>query len=236
MNPTISVIIPVYNGAKFLRPALESVFAQSLLPTEVLVVDDGSTDESPEIARSFSGVTWIGQENRGPAAARNLGVARSQGDYLAFVDQDDIWLPEKLELQLNFLLKHKQQLYCLCLQRHVLEVGSTRPEWLPERAFSEDLEALTPSALFARREAFDAVGLFDETINTASDADWFFRAEDKGFSRALVNTRLIVKRVHNECQSFDPLCREELLASVRRSIGRKRNLSNAKGGSSNVDV
>jgi glycosyltransferase involved in cell wall biosynthesis len=104
MIPKVSVIIPVYNQAAFVRQAIDSALFQTLSPFEVIVIDDGSTDETPVVLRAYDDdprITMIRQSNQGVAAARNAGAARARGDYLAFLDADDIWLPEKLKLQLE---------------------------------------------------------------------------------------------------------------------------------------
>jgi glycosyltransferase involved in cell wall biosynthesis len=92
-NPLVSVVTPVYNGEAFLRETLESIFAQDYEPFEVIVVDDGSTDGSAAIARSYPAARYIRQHNQGPAAARNAGIAAARGEFLAFVDADDVALP-----------------------------------------------------------------------------------------------------------------------------------------------
>src|SRR6476619_4299573 len=117
-NPLVSVIIPVYNGARYLRAALESVFAQSYCNFEVIVVDDGSVDDSGVIAQSFPEVRYINQTNQGVAAARNHGIEVARGEYFAFLDQDDLWTPEKLKLQIEYLLNHQDLGYTLTQQQY----------------------------------------------------------------------------------------------------------------------
>src|SRR5690349_18059587 len=102
--PLISVVIPAYNAAAFLAPTLASVFAQDHRPIEVILVDDGSTDDTLAIARNWSPVLRVcHQDNAGPASARNRGIAMAQGDYLAFIDADDTWLPGRLRHHLAIL-------------------------------------------------------------------------------------------------------------------------------------
>jgi len=100
-RPLVSVVIPVYNAEPFLREALDSVLAQDYEPFEVIVVDDGSTDGSGTIARSYPEVRYLRQENQGPAVARNAGIAAAQGEFLAFFDADDVMLPNKLSVQVG---------------------------------------------------------------------------------------------------------------------------------------
>jgi len=100
MQPRISVVIPVYNGSKYLPDALASVVNQTLKPYEIIVVDDGSTDGSADIAKAFGEkIIVLSQANRGESAARNVGINAASGDWIAFLDADDVWLPEKLERQ-----------------------------------------------------------------------------------------------------------------------------------------
>ncbi len=103
-KPRISVIIPTYNSARFLPEAVQSALYQTLSPDEVIVVDDGSTDNTEDVLEPFRGrVHYIRQENQGPAVARNRGIAEAKGDLIAFLDADDVWLPEKSELQVKVL-------------------------------------------------------------------------------------------------------------------------------------
>src|SRR5687767_2043013 len=96
----VTVVIPCYNGAAYLRTTIASVLSQTALPREVLIIDDGSTDNSAEVARSFgSAVKVISQENRGLSGARNRGIEEAQGEWVAFLDADDVWMPNKLEHQ-----------------------------------------------------------------------------------------------------------------------------------------
>ena len=104
----MSVVIPVFNGERFLAEAIQSVLDQTYEPVEVIAVDDGSTDGSAAIARSFAGVQVIEQPNSGPAGARNAGIAAARGEFLAFVDADDIVPPDKLELQVTHLREHPE--------------------------------------------------------------------------------------------------------------------------------
>src|SRR4051812_5809700 len=100
MPPTVSVVIPAYNYGRFLGAAIESVLGQSHAASEIIIVDGGSTDDTPEVAKGFSEVTYIRQENLGVCAARNRGVEASGGEYIAFLDADDTWEPSKLKKQL----------------------------------------------------------------------------------------------------------------------------------------
>ena len=124
-GPLVSVVIPVYDGAAFIAQTLDSVLRQSWPRLEVIVVDDGSTDETPERVRPFRDrILYLRQENRGGGAARNAGVAASRGDYLAFLDQDDLWAPEKLERQLAVARAHPESGVIACDGVHSPETTS----------------------------------------------------------------------------------------------------------------
>lgn len=102
MPPLISCIVPVYNGEKYLDETLDSIFAQTYRPLEVIVIDDGSTDGTGNLVKARTEeVIYVLQDNAGPAAARNVGIATASADYLAFIDADDLWLPDKLTRQME---------------------------------------------------------------------------------------------------------------------------------------
>ena len=183
---TVSVIIPVYNGERFLCEALESVFAQTYRPSEVIVVDDGSTDGSRERLQPYMDrIRYIHQENRGVAAARNTGIRASHGRYIAFLDHDDVWLPEMLARQTAFLESHPGTgLVASCSlasedgsfqtvgQEHV------RSNQLFRTFSAADIllrSRFNPSGVVARRSCLESVGLFDEELIGAEDADMWIR-------------------------------------------------------------
>ncbi|HEU4391938.1 MAG TPA: glycosyltransferase family A protein, partial [Blastocatellia bacterium] len=107
--PQVTVVIPAYNAAKYLIESVDSVLAQSFRDFEVIVVDDGSTDETPEILKSYrSEIRCIRTDNRGPSSARNLAIRESRGELIAFQDADDVWHPEKLSRQVALLEEHPE--------------------------------------------------------------------------------------------------------------------------------
>ncbi len=113
-SPLISCIVPVFNGERYLREALDSIFAQTYRPLEILVADDGSTDRTPYIAAAFGNrLRYLRQDNQGPAAARNLGIRAATGEFIAFLDADDVWHPEKLERQMARFQVRPELDYCV---------------------------------------------------------------------------------------------------------------------------
>jgi glycosyltransferase involved in cell wall biosynthesis len=223
-QPLVSVIIPVYNGARHLGAALESVFAQTYRAFEVIVVDDGSVDDSGVIAQSFPDVHYIRQTNQGVAAARNHGLEVARGEFLAFLDQDDLWKPEKLKAQMDHLLSHPDLGYTLTQQQYFLDHGATLPAWFRKELFSTVHTGWVLGTLVVRRTVFDHVGDFATGYSAANDSDWFFRAKAAGIPMAVIPELLLLKRLHETNDSRR--AREvlsELLKVVKSSLDRQRS-------------
>jgi len=219
----VSAIIPVFNGAAFLADALESVRAQAVAPDEIVVVDDGSTDGSAEIASRHPGVSVVAHDaNRGLPAARNTGLAAAVGDVIAFLDADDLWVPEKTGLQLD-RLRHDPDVDIV--------VGHTQRTRLVTRddgttafePWSEPELALSLGAALVRRRVFDVIGDFDESLPFTNDWDWFLRAREQGVSIAIHADVVQHYRRHdaNMTQAVDDGNRYTLLM-LRKSLQRRR--------------
>jgi glycosyltransferase involved in cell wall biosynthesis len=236
--PAISCVIPVFNGEAFLAEALDSVFAQTLAPDEVIVVDDGSTDGTQAVLRRYGDrVRYVHQQNKGPAAARNRGIGMARGDLFAFLDADDLWLPEKLV----------RQIACFA-ERPNLDVSLTqvRNFWIDElhaemqsmQGHSLSVPALpgfVPQTMLARRRVFDRIGPFDEGLRIGEDTDWFLRATDGGAVLELVPQVLVLRRFHHSNLTRDASAvRNNLADAVWRSLRRRRPLppSDVKNGAS----
>lgn len=224
----ISVIVPVYNGAGFLREALDSVTVQNYTPIEIIVIDDGSTDTSALVIRSFAEASlvplrYVFQTNQGPGAARNRGIGLARGELIAFLDQDDLWLPDKVERQVARLRQDPALGYVLTMSEFFLDAGLARPEWLRPEQLSMAQVGFLPSCLLARRRVFEQIGLFDSTQTTSSDADWFFRAKDACVPMAVIPKVLVRHRIHlgNQTRLVSKI-QAELATIVRRSVQRKR--------------
>jgi glycosyltransferase involved in cell wall biosynthesis len=223
-HPLVSVIIPVYNGARHIRAALESVFAQTYRAFEVIVVDDGSVDDSGVIAQSFPDVHYVRQTNQGVAAARNHGLEVAGGEFLAFLDQDDLWKPEKLKIQMDYLLSHPDLGYTLTQQQYFLDPGATLPAWFRKELFSTVHTGWVLGTLLVRRTAFEQVGNFATGYSAANDSDWFFRAKAAGIPMAVVPELLLLKRLHDANDSGRAKeVLSELLKVVKSSLDRQRS-------------
>src|SRR4051794_16591680 len=210
--------MPVFNGERFIAEAIESVLAQSRSASELIVVDDGSTDGSAAGASRFSEVNLIRTENRGPAAARNTGVAEATGEVITFLDSDDLMKPHRLERQAAALDENPSVSFALGQGEVVTEPGVEPPRWL-----DQERRAYMQMTLFARRQVFELIGPFDEDLSVGEDTDWMFRAFEAGLRPALIPEPLIVRRYHGGNLSYYPhAIRDARFHVLRRRIARKR--------------
>jgi glycosyltransferase involved in cell wall biosynthesis len=199
-KPMISVIIPTYNRAAFLPEAVDSVLQQTFKNFELIVVDDGSTDETRQLLETHSGrLRYHFQTNQGVSAARNQGLRLAQGRWIAFLDSDDFWLPEKLGVQMDFFLKNGEALICQTEEiwlRNGRRVNSCRKHQKPSGdvfAPSLYLCLISPSAVMIRKELFSSLGTFDEALPACEDYDLWLRIAAH-YPVYLIDRPLVVKR------------------------------------------
>ena len=220
-QPLVSVVVPVRNGERFLREALDSVLAQDYEPLELIVVDDGSTDRSGDIARAC-GARVIRQESRGLAMARNAGVAVARGTFIAFIDADDVWLPGKLVRQVDYLLERSEVGFLYTSWTILLEDGARVPpqfakNWCRPRA------GYLPSSMIVRRQVLDRVGPFDRTYAIGEDVDWLARANDAGVRHDVLPDVLVCYRMHGTNMVHDTSgVKDAVFRALRESAVRKR--------------
>ncbi len=205
MSPLVSVIITTYNRGAMVEEAIESVLQQDFLDYEMIVVDDGSTDGTNDALRKYNQVNYFYQENQGISRARNQGLALSQGDFVCFLDSDDLWLPNKLAVQVNvmretsaFKLNYTDEIWIRKgrrvnpRKRHQKYSG-----WIFEKSLP--LCIISPSSVMLRKEVFDVVGLFDEGLPVCEDYDLWLRITSR-FPVFFINQKLIIKRGGHEDQ------------------------------------
>jgi glycosyltransferase involved in cell wall biosynthesis len=222
VSERVSVVIPVYQGERFVAQAIETVLGQDRPPEEVIVVDDGSTDDSGRIARSYP-VTYLRQENAGVAAARNAGLDAATGDFVALLDQDDLWEPRKLRVQLACLRERQDVGWVTCRTRWLLEPGTPVPTWARPEWFEEPQLSFVTSAMLARRNTFESVGRFDTSYVVGSDTDWMVRARDAGVPSFTIEEVLVYHRLHQANNSYDlELGGEEMWRLIKASLDRRR--------------
>ncbi|MEM7164171.1 MAG: glycosyltransferase family A protein [Planctomycetota bacterium] len=200
-TPTTSCVIPVFNGEQYIGAALESALAQSTPLGEIIVIDDGSTDDTGRVVAQFSGqVTYVRQENAGVSAARNRGVRESRGDFICFLDADDRYGVDKV----------RDQLTCLAAdETREFSDGYTEYFWSEElseaqrnadaryaHSFWKDQVAGHISTWMVRRRVFDRIGWFDETLRFSEDTDWLLRFKDGGGEVTTLSQCLSYRRLH----------------------------------------
>ncbi|MBU1047346.1 MAG: glycosyltransferase [Candidatus Omnitrophica bacterium] len=206
-EPLISVIVPTYNRAHFLKEAIESVLAQTYKNLEIIIVDDGSTDNTSKLVEKFTDkrIIYLHQDNKGVSVARNRGIQRAKGEYISFLDSDDIWLPQKLQKQLEVfktsrfnpgvvytgiqymdhngnpkkqkkLSKYRGNIFNKLLRKNIAGIGST---------------------MLVKRECFDKCGLFDENLPSREDLDILIRISQY-FAVDYVPEFLTLERIHRQ--------------------------------------
>ena len=211
----ISVVIPSYNQALFLPESIDSVLKQTLNPHEIIVVDDGSTDNTREVIARYPATTYIYQNNSGPSAARNNGVDRATGDWIALLDADDVWLPRKLEIQ---AARIKDEGLCYCATTRFFSDGRTEDaETFPCKAAPEALKRrnfIDPSSVLVRRDLMLSVGGFDPNMRAAEDWELWLKLL-RVCKFVDVPERLLRYRVTSNSASADP---EIHLKSMERIV------------------
>jgi glycosyltransferase involved in cell wall biosynthesis len=191
-GPLVSVIVPVYNAEPFLRETLDSIFAMDYEPFEVIAVDDGSTDASAEIARSYPGVRFFQQENRGAGAARNAGGRHAQGEFLAYVDADDLVPANKLSLQVGYLLEHPDVVCVLGRQEWM-----NPPEGLARDKVFGDLDGIPLMSMVIRSNVLREVGDFaQQRGGDTSDMDMLIRLRERGYRHEVLPEIVLYRRYH----------------------------------------
>jgi glycosyltransferase involved in cell wall biosynthesis len=223
MNHLVSCIVPAYNGERYLGETLDSILGQGYEPLEVLVCDDGSTDRTPDVVAGYGPrVRYLRQVNAGPCAARNLGVAHATGEYFAFLDADDLWLPDKLARQMARFTARSDLDYSVCHVQNFVDPRETGVAVEPDRL--APLPGFTTVALVVRRRSFDCIGGFDQSLKHSSETDWFLRADEAGAVKELLPDVLVRRRLHgsNRSARFASRSRDEYLHTVKAALDRRR--------------
>lgn len=222
-TPLVTVIIPVFNGARFLSGAIDNVLRQNYPAVEIIVVDDGSSDDIEDVVRRLPvDVRFFRQKNSGAGSARNRGVKDASGDFIAFLDVDDLWPEANLECLVGALQRDENldivQGYA---QLMTLSPTTDRYEYVgnPKESFPYYIGA----ALY-RRRAFEKVGLFDTELQFAEDTDWFNRArEHRLLLERLDQVTLFVRRHGNNMTHGKSLVELNTLRVFKKALDRRRS-------------
>jgi glycosyltransferase involved in cell wall biosynthesis len=210
---SITVIIPTYNRSGLLVEALNSVVNQTQRADEIIVVDDGSTDNTREVVAAFgNGVIYIKQQNAGPSAARNNGMRKAKGDFVALLDSDDLWVPNRLFLQSQAVRRDPELSFLFGLEAK-FSGSSDSAEVLLDESLLNELRSykqaipdplallfrdnvIPTSSVFFRRSCLATVGFLDESLNQAEDYDWWLRFAEAGFQFGFIDAVLCRRRIH----------------------------------------
>lgn len=233
---TVSVIIPAFNCEKFIKRSIDSVLSQTVLPSEVIVVDDGSTDNTCCIAKSYGGIVRVVTQGRncGAPSSRNFGVKNAIGNYIAILDADDEWFSEKNEISLGLLDK-----YCSdwCIVGQVKVSSNERVACIKNQFFQNSLEnyfslllnnrSVCPSAFTINKSVFNEVGLFNEFLTTGEDLEMWWRIASR-FPAIGYSSRPLVKYYVDVAGSMTNSRRnEEKLIAFWESVGKIQCLNNS---------
>ena len=232
-TPLISSIIPVYNGAHFLAEAIESILAQSYGSQELIVLDDGSTDETSSVAEQFgSAIRYHYQSNQGLGAARNAAIGLARADFFAFLDADDLWSNDKLSLQMQALADDPSLDMVGGFAENFFNPGLAK-------SFREKIRCpMTPQpapvvpAMPIRRRVFERAGMFETTWKVGADLDWFLRAKEKNARVSILPEVVLRRRIHETNTGIvNNRYANQRLHILKAALDRRRESTNKANGS-----
>jgi len=217
--PTIGIVIPAYNAERWLGQALESVLSQSVQPSDIVVIDDGSTDETAAVAERFGdSVRVVSQANAGIGAARNHGVALVKGELVGFLDADDLLAADSLACRAHALARHPEIDMVFGAVRRFSEMVDGEPI-----ATNESQPGHLPAAMLIRRKALDRVGTFPTHTHVAEGLDWMLRARELDLGEITLEEQVIWRRVHGENNSLRHRGEiGEFARALKASLDRRR--------------
>ena len=219
----VSVVIPAYNAERYVREAIDSVLAQDHEPCEVIVVDDGSTDGTSDVVAGIPGLRRLEQENAGIGPARNTGVAVAEGEFLAFLDADDLWMPGSLSRQVAAL---RADPALDMVFGHAEQFASPESAEEIERSVTfvkEPTPAYLAGTMLIRRAAFDRAGPFPSEFEVGEFVEWYLRAIDVGLTSTM-DPRLVLRRRIHESNTGRRMrdSRLDYVRIVKASLDRRR--------------
>lgn len=222
-SASISVVVPVHNGERYLAAAIESVLAQSVEVEEILVADDGSTDASVAVARRYPRVTVLPGPHAGISPTTNRGVDAARGDLLAFIDADDLWTPRKLEIQMARMSSAPDMALIFGMAVNFLSPDLDAKAKLRLEPPSEPVPGFAAGALLVRRSVFARVGRWRTDVLLGGFIDWCARADDIGCARIVVPDLVLRRRLHGGNVGLrQPEARRDLLRVVKDARDRRR--------------
>lgn len=195
--PKVSALMPVYNTERFIGEAIESVLAQDYDDIEIIVVDDGSTDRTAEIAKSYPKVRYILKEHSGIMTTRNRTLREATGEFITFIDADDLWCPGKLKMELEFLEQHPEFDVVRSKMKNFTAIPENELTVDEKEIFENENVQLLGMHCF-RKYVVDKVGFFDESLKYDEDTEWLVRMKVAGFKVGDIDKVHLLRRVHDK--------------------------------------
>jgi glycosyltransferase involved in cell wall biosynthesis len=223
-DPAVSVVIPVYNGERFLGAAITSILHQTNLPREIIVIDDGSTDRTPQIAAGFgTDIHYCRQERRGPPAARNYGIEKATSEWISLLDADDVWPENSLELQLAPVRKDPS-LQVVIGYALLWSGPGGESIHLPYELPPEPRLIMNLGSALIRKSLFDQLGPLNTQMFYCDDWDWFMRARERGI-RMHIHTGLVLyyRRHEGNLTNNQKQGNRFIVRMLKQSLDRRRN-------------
>lgn len=223
-KPIISVILPVFNTENYIADAIDSILKQTSPVSEIIVVDDGSTDSTVEVVKNYgSNLKLFCQSNKGAAAARNTGIRNAAGDFLAFLDADDLWIKDKINRQLIEFYTHPE---LHIVFGYVEQFVSPELDKVTQSRLKAELKQIPGyhvGTMLIKKEAFKKVGFFDEKYQLAEFIDWFSRARNMNLKFSMVNDILMKRRIHETNQGiYKREFEKDYIIALKAAIDRRR--------------
>jgi glycosyltransferase involved in cell wall biosynthesis len=224
-NPLVSVMIGVYNGERYLAEAIDSVLAQTYRNFELIVVDDGSDDATPTVARRYGdSIVYVRQQRGGMAAARNTAVSHARGDYFTFLDADDRIPPDKLERQLSTFAADSELDVVFGRVSEFLSPDVDDKVRALLRAPVQDMPWPTPNLMLVKRDSFFRVGSFSTKLKVGIGIDWYARAAELGLAMAIPSFVVLERRLHAENNGIrERHARPQYLHVLKAALDRRRD-------------
>lgn len=222
----ISVIVPLYNTEKYIEEAILSLLNQTIKIDQIIVVDDGSTDNGAEIVKKYPQIQLIQKENEGLKKTLNCGLSHATGDFIGFLDADDRWKSDKLKVQLDFLVNHPEVDIAFVNSERFKMVNIENGKSLEEKIDVMNGKTL-PTGLY-RKQVFDIVGIFSIEKQFHNFMEWLDRAQFKNINMVMINEVLYERRIHDSNMGIveKQNQREQYLATLKAALDRKRSQEN----------
>jgi glycosyltransferase involved in cell wall biosynthesis len=226
-NNPVSVIIPVFNAEKYVAETIGSVLSQTYKNIEVICINDKSTDNSLPVLESFGDKIILinNEDNCGTAKSRNKGIRLARGEFLAFIDNDDIWENNKLQVQIN-QFRNNPDLdisfsYMQCFISPEISKEAKNLRYCPP----DPIPGYIPSTIMLKRTSFEKVGYFDSRWKNGESVDWIFKAQEAGLNIHLIDQILVKRRIHETNKGIldSSISKSEYLKIIRESVNRRKN-------------